>query len=159
MAIDQNNPEYQKKDLKRGVDYIGVNVVFCCHDKDGKVLMQKRSRNCRDEQGTWDFGGGSMEFGETFEEAVGREVMEEYGVLPLEVKYIITKNVLREHDGKPTHWIKNMYWVLVDPEKVRVGDSEKMDEIGWFMLDNLPEPLHSQILPEVEIMNKFFANP
>jgi ADP-ribose pyrophosphatase YjhB (NUDIX family) len=47
--------------------------------------MHCRSKNCRDEQGCWDCGGGSMEFGETFEETVKREVEEEYGVVPIEI--------------------------------------------------------------------------
>ena len=158
MDIDQNHPEYKKSDLRRGVDYIGVNVVFWCHDKEGRVLMQKRSQKCRDEQERWECGGGSMEFGETFESAIRREVMEEFGTEPIEIEYVSTENVLREHDGRRTHWIKNMHWVLVDPEKVRVGDPEKMDEIGWFSLDNLPEPLHSQILLEVKIMKEFLLS-
>ena len=57
----------QAHDLKRGIDYIGVTVVFYCHDGAGRLLLHKRSVACRDEQGRWDVGGGSMEFGETFE--------------------------------------------------------------------------------------------
>ena len=157
MEIDQNHPEYKQHDMKRGTDFIGVNVVFWCHDREGKVLMHMRSNKCRDEHGTWDCGGGSMEFGETFEEAVGREVMEEYGVLPLEIEYVCTKNVLREHEGTKTHWIKNVHWVLVDPSKVKIGEPEKMEDIGWFSLDNMPEPLHSQIQWEVNIIREFLA--
>ena len=93
----------QAHDLKRGIDYIGVTVVFYCHDGAGRLLLHKRSAACRDEQGRWDVGGGSMEFGETFEEAVRREVREEYGVEPLSVVYAATTNVLREHDGCTTH--------------------------------------------------------
>lgn len=119
--------------------------------------MHKRSQYCRDEQGTWDCGAGSMEFGETFEETIAREVMEEYGATPLSIQYITTRNVLRQHGGRKTHWIKNLHWVLVDPTEVKNGESEKIDEIGWFSLDQLPTPLHSQITLEVDILKKFFA--
>lgn len=148
----------QKINLMRGIDFIGVNCVFWCHDSSGKVLMHKRSNKCRDEHGKWDCGGGSMEFGETFEQTVRREIKEEYGVEALEIEYVCTKNVLRENDGRKTHWIKNMHWVLVDPSKVIKGEPEKMEEIGWFDLNNLPQPLHSQIIPEVYIIKQFLAD-
>ena len=153
--MDQNSEEYKTLDLKHGVEYIGVNCVFYCHDGRGKVLMAKRSAKARDEQGTWDSGAGSMEFGETFEDTVRREVMEEYGVEPLEITYVDTMNVLRTHDGKPTHWVKNIHWVLVDPAKVHIADTEKLDEIGWFDLDNPPRPLHSQWEVETKILKRF----
>jgi ADP-ribose pyrophosphatase YjhB (NUDIX family) len=142
---------------KAGIDHIGVTCAFWCHDGNGRVLLHKRSNKCRDEHGRWDCGGGTMEFGETFEDTVRREVKEEYGVEPLVMDYILTENVLREHDGRKTHWIKNLYWVLVDAEKAINGEPEKMDEIGWFTFDSLPDPLHSQITSEVEILKKFLA--
>ncbi len=40
-----------EQDLKRGVDYIGVTVPFVIPDGKGKVLLQKRSQNCRDGAG------------------------------------------------------------------------------------------------------------
>lgn len=148
----------KNEQLKRGVDYIGVNCVFWCHDSEGKILMHKRSNKCRDEHGRWDCGSGSMEFGETFEDTVRREVMEEYGVEPLKIEYITTGNVLREHDGHTTHWVKNLHWVLVDPSQVKNMEPEKMEEIGWFSLDDLPTPLHSQITIEVEIIKNFIKD-
>lgn len=39
------------KVMKNGIDYIGVGVVFFCHDGGGNFLMNKRSKNSRDEQG------------------------------------------------------------------------------------------------------------
>jgi 8-oxo-dGTP diphosphatase len=147
----------KENDLKRGTDYIGVNVVFWCQDNKGRVLMHKRSKNCRDEQGTWDCGAGSMEFGETFEEAVRREVKEEYGTDAIDIRYMTTLNVLRRHEERTTHWVKNMHWVLLDPGQVVVGEPDKIDEIGWFELDKLPTPLHSQIDIEVQMLKDFLA--
>ncbi len=141
---------YQKLDAKRGVDYIGVTVVFFCHDGNGRILLHKRSSNCRDEQGRWDCGGGSMEFGEDFEAAVRREVLEEYCADPIEVKLVRAKNVLRSNNGTPTHWIAVLHAVEVDPSKVGIGEPGKMDEIGWFSHNDLPEPLHSMLDPHFD---------
>lgn len=145
----------QHADFRRGVDFIGVNCVFWCHDGSGRVLMHKRSQKCRDEQGTWDCGAGAMEFGETFDDTIRREVMEEYGATPLQIVYVTTRNVLREHNGRATHWIKNLHWVQVDPAQVSNREPEKIDELGWFTFDTLPAPLHSQIGIEIDLIKKF----
>ncbi|MFH1433611.1 MAG: NUDIX domain-containing protein [Candidatus Uhrbacteria bacterium] len=147
--------DYNKIDMKRGVDYIGVTVVFMCHDGNGRILLHKRSDKCRDEQGRWDCGGGSMEFGEDFESAVRREVKEEYCVDPQEVKLAEIRNIFREHDGKPTHWIACIHACKVDPAQVGIGEPDKMDEIGWFEIDDLPEPLHSCFEPHFELVRPF----
>ncbi|HET8708754.1 MAG TPA: hypothetical protein VFL85_00580, partial [Candidatus Saccharimonadales bacterium] len=57
-------------DLRRGIDFIGVSCGFLCHDGTGRFLMQKRSQNCRDEQGRWDIGAGSHEFGDNIEDTI-----------------------------------------------------------------------------------------
>lgn len=146
-----------ENNLKRGIDYIGVNCVFWCHDGNGKLLMHKRSKNCRDEQETWDCGAGSMEFGETFEDTIRREVLEEYGAQAKEIEYISSTNVLRENNGQKTHWVKNLHWVLVDPKEVKNNEPNKIEEIGWFTLSNLPKPLHSQHHIEVKMLKDFLA--
>jgi ADP-ribose pyrophosphatase YjhB (NUDIX family) len=140
--------------MKKGVDYIGVTVVFYCHDSEGNLLLHKRSQNCRDEQGRWDCGGGAMEFGETFEEAVRREIREEYCCDVLDLKFACPSNVIREHEGAKTHWIAFLFSALVDRKKVRIGDPEKMEELGWFKENELPNPLHSMYLQHLEMVKK-----
>lgn len=133
-----------KSDLKKGVDYIGVTCVFFCHDGKGNLLLHKRSQNCRDERGNWDVGGGSLEFGESFEEGVLREIKEEYCCVAKDLKFIEARNVLRtNHEGKQTHWIALLFVAKLDPKTVRIGEPDKMDSLGWFALDQLPEPIHS----------------
>lgn len=136
-------------DAKKGIDFIGVNCVFFCHDGAGKLLMHKRSVNCRDEHGKWDCGGGSMEHGETFEDTIRRELMEEYCCEPLEIQYVVSKNVLRDNSGVQTHWIANLHVVKVDPAQVQIGEPDKMEDIGWFAVDELPEDMHSMLIPHL----------
>ncbi|PJC44796.1 RNA pyrophosphohydrolase [Candidatus Pacearchaeota archaeon CG_4_9_14_0_2_um_filter_39_13] len=138
--------------MKKGVDFTGVTTVFCCHDGKGNILMHVRSKNCRDEQGNWDWGSGSLDYGLSPEENLRKEVMEEYGVDVKELKLLGNRNVKRSlADGTPTHWISFDYLCLVDRDKVKNGEPESIDEPGWFTLDSLPEPLHSQIPSFLEL--------
>ena len=131
--------------MNKGIDFTGVTVVYFCHDGGGKILMAKRSSNTRDEHGKWDTGGGGLEFGETVEDTLKKEIKEEYCCDVLEYEFLGFRDVLRLHEGKPTHWIALDFKVLVDPSKVKIGEPHKFDEIGWFSLDNLPVDLDSQL--------------
>lgn len=129
--------------MKPGIDFIGVSVPFYCHDGKNNFLLHKRSNKCRDEKGRWDFGGGQVEFGETLEEAVKREIKEEYGVLGVIEKQLPAHSLLRKEKGVKTHWLIISFIVKVDKEKVVNADPEKIVKIGWFKLNKLPKPLHS----------------
>lgn len=129
----------------KGVDYPGVTVCYLCHDGTGRFVMNLRSKNCRDEHGTWDGGGGGVDFGDTIETTLRKEVKEEYGVDALEIQFMGYREMFREHNGKKTHWIALDFKVLVDPKQVKNGEPHKFEKIGWFTLDTLPHPLHSQV--------------
>ncbi|WP_430781972.1 NUDIX domain-containing protein [Actinoplanes sp. G11-F43] len=120
-----------------------VSCVFVCHDDDGRILLARRSEQARDEPGAWDCGAGALEFGETFEAAVTREVGEEYAATPLEIRQLGVRNVLRE--DPPSHWVAVVFAVRVDPAVVRIGEPHKFDELAWFAPGEMPEPLHSQL--------------
>lgn len=137
--------------LRKGVDFVGVTLSFFCHDGEGNFVMTKRSKNCRDEQGRWDFGGGGLELHDIAEERLRQEIKEELCVDILKSEFLGYRDVHRDNAGTPTHWIALDFKVLVDRSKVQNGEPHKFDEIGWFVLDNLPSPLHSQALNEVQL--------
>jgi 8-oxo-dGTP diphosphatase len=118
-----------------------VSVVFVCHDGSGRILLARRSAGARDEPGAWDCGAGALEFGETFEQAVTREVGEEYGTEPAEIELHGVRNVLRGD----SHWVAVVFRVRVDPAAVSIGEPDKFDAIGWFDVGHMPAPLHSQL--------------
>jgi ADP-ribose pyrophosphatase YjhB (NUDIX family) len=130
--------------MKRGEDYVGVAVVYFCHDGKGNVVLSKRGAKSRDEHGTWDPGGGGVDFGERVEDALRREVREEYSADIIEYEFLGVRDVHRTEKGVRSHWIALDYKVLVDPTQVANGEPHKLDAVEWFSMTNLPEPLHSQ---------------
>ncbi|MEV4641929.1 NUDIX domain-containing protein [Actinoplanes sp. NPDC049548] len=125
-----------------------VSCVFVCHDGEGRILLARRSAGARDEPGTWDTGAGALEFGESFEQAVTREVGEEYGVAPEEITMLGVRNVVRAD----SHWVALVFAVRVDPAAVRLGEPHKFDELGWFPRDAPPAPAHSQLAATLELL-------
>lgn len=140
--------------MQKGLDYPGVAVVYLCHDGQGHILLNKRSQHCRDEHGTWDPGGGGLEFGATVIETLHREIKEEYGTSVLEAEFLDFRDVHRQHSSCPTHWIALDFKVLVDRAAVINGEPDKFEAVGWFTLDALPTPLHSQF---PEFLTKYAA--
>ena len=130
-----------------------VSCVFVCHDSAGRVLLARRSAGARDEPGTWDTGAGALEHGESFEEAVRREVREEYAADALAVEVIGVRNILR---GTPvSHWVAVVFAVEVDPARVVIGEPHKFDALDWFVPDRPPHPQHSQL---AETLGLFHAH-
>ena len=138
-----------------GKNFVGISTSFICHDGKGKILLGKRAPSARDEQGRWDPGAGSLEFGLTVEENIRKEIMEEYCVEALKIDFLGYFDVFRNINGHNTHWLALVHAVQVDPKKVSLGEPHKISEIGWFSLENLPNPMHSQF---ENFMNKFGDN-
>ncbi len=131
--------------MKKGIDFIGISTVFFCHDGNGKFVLAKRSQRARDEQGRWDCGAGGAEWENSIEDNLKHEIKEEYGADVLQYEFLGYRDVFRKHEEQTTHWVTLDFKVLVDPAQVKICEPHKFDELGWFTVDNLPEPLHSQL--------------
>lgn len=132
--------------MEKGKDFTGVTIVYYCHDGAGNVLLNKRSRNCRDEWERWDCGGGGLEFGDSVESTLRKEIAEEYKTDVLDFEYLGFREIHRNYEkAGRTHWIALDFKVRVDKDKVQNGEPHKFDTVEWFSAQRLPEPLHSQL--------------
>lgn len=144
--------------LTKGLDYTGICVTFFIHDGSGRFLMAKRSQQTRDEQGRWEVGGGGVKFGERLDEALAREVREEYGVPILAHEFIGYRDVHREQNGRRSHWLAMDFKIQVDPATVINNDPEMIDELGWFTLETTPQNLHSQVPAMFDLYRDHFID-
>ena len=133
--------------MEKGVDYTGITVVFCCHDGNGRFIMAKRSNKSRDEAGLWDIGAGGLRFDEDVEQALHREIKEEYCTDVIGFSYLGFRDVHRVNFGRNTHWIALDFLVQVNPLQVAIGEPDKLIKLGWFTLKDKPKPQdsHSQL--------------
>ncbi len=123
--------------MKKGVDFIGVGTGAVILNGDGKVFLALRGREARNESGKWEFPGGCVEFGETLEHALAREVMEEYGfeIEVLELLDVVNHIIPAEKQ----HWISPTFLCRFRGGTAVIKEPHKCDKIGWFRLDEIPE--------------------
>jgi 8-oxo-dGTP diphosphatase len=126
-----------------GKDFVGVATPFYCLDEKGRILMQKRGQATRDERGRWDPGSGRLEKDLTMEENVKKEVREELGARCKIDEKLPPHSIFREQEGAKTHWLVIPFFVRVEPGEVEINESDKISELKWVTIDELPEPLHS----------------
>jgi len=142
--------------MQAGFDYVGITTIFYCHDGNGNFLLQKRSSKTRDEQGRWECGAGQLEFGLSPQENVLKKVEEEFGCKGEIDEELPPRSMIREHEGKKTHWIGFPFVVKVNRDEVKNNEPDKIDEIGWFKFGQFPEPLHSALAESVKDRSHVF---
>lgn len=81
-----------------------------------------------------------MEFGETLEDAVKREIYEEYGVSIKIIKQFPAENHILPKEKQ--HWVATTFLAKIKSEQTpKILEPAKCKAIGWFSLDKLPSPL------------------
>ena len=66
-----------------------VTVVAALIEKEGKYLIAKRSTGSEDVLGKWEFPGGKVEQKETEENAIEREIKEEFEMNIKAIKFLV----------------------------------------------------------------------
>jgi 8-oxo-dGTP diphosphatase len=137
MIIDRTAKRRYDSAVKIGIDYIGVGAGAIIFNKDGALFLAKRGKEARNEKHKWEFPGGSVEFGETLENALVREVREEFGFVIEVVQLLDVVNHILPVEKQ--HWISPTYLCRYKNGKPRILEPHKCEEIRWFKLDAIPE--------------------
>lgn len=125
-------PDLNQKSIF-SVPRVGTGVMIL---KDGRILLGKRTGS----HGTGEYGtpGGHLEYMESFEDCVRREVREECGLELGKIKFLYLANL---KIYTPKHYVQLGFiadWVSGEPQ---ILEPEKCESWSWYDLDNLPSPL------------------
>lgn len=121
--------------MKKGVDFIGVGIGAVILDKKGRVFLALRGRGVRNEVGKWDCPGGALEFGDTMEDTIVREMKEEFGfdIEVIEQMDAVDHFIPREKQ----HWVAIAYLCKVKNGKPKILELDKCSKIGWFTIEEM----------------------
>jgi len=120
-----------------GVDFPGVGCGLVIQRADGRVLLCKRLE--RPEAGFWNIVGGKVDLMEPSAEAARREAEEESGLKIGAVDFLCVAEEVIPADGQ--HWVSLIYVTRDFTGEATLTEPDKLSEIGWFDLDDLPQPL------------------
>ncbi len=144
-------------DLRKKVGHEPLIMVACgaIIYVDGKLLLQQRSDNH-----LWGFHGGSLEIGETLEEALIREVKEEINITITKTHLFKTYTgkdfIFTYPNGDVVYIVDNIFVVDAYDGEIKVSDDEVMD-LKWFKIDEVPWDLvvpHNAMILKEYLLNK-----
>lgn len=115
-----------------------------------KVLLAKRTITRSNYPGIWDFVGGHCEIGETFEEALKRELLEEIGIEPIEVVLLMVV------DESPD-FILNLFLVTKWYGEVSNKDAHEHERVEWLSLPDAKQLqfMNGNYLAALELVERF----
>lgn len=119
-----------------GLDFPGLGVGLAIL-RDGKLLLCKRMK--APEAGHWNIVGGKVDHMEPAEFAARREAEEETGLSIGSIRYVGMTEQLIEADRQ--HWVSLLYVSEDTTGECLLTEPDKLSAIGWFDLDDLPQPL------------------
>ena len=129
-------------------------VVVLVIYKDGKVLLQKRT-----DDGTWALHGGGLELGETYIDALYREVKEELGIVPIDPElmgiYSGKKMFHKYEKSKDQVYVLSHAFICSKYDgKISMQDGE-VEKLKWFDLNDLPDNIFKANIPVIKSIKKF----
>ena len=117
------------------MDKIGISIDLVIK-KGNKVLLGKVSKKWRTPNGEWGLPGRDINFGDTFQKTVERNLERDLGLKMKSFKIISINS---------NFWLDNHYiniGVLVEAEgKEELKNKDDWEEWKWFELKKLPEKL------------------
>ncbi len=124
---------------------VGVGVLV--FNSKQQLLLGKRL-NAHGES-SWGPCGGHLEFKESFEDCAIREVFEETNLVIKSPQFLAITNDFFENEGK--HYVSILMTAnYLGNQNVLNNEPNKVENWGWFDLDNLPENL---FLPVHKLLN------
>ena len=107
--------------------------VFAVIEREGRYLLARRR-----DIGWWNLAGGGLEFGESVEEGLAREVREEIGAT------ITVERLIGVYSKPRKNEIVLAFLCRLTDDSPAPGLSDEVSEVAWF----LPNEFPTEVLPK-----------
>ena len=114
--------------------------VFAVIEREGRYLLARRR-----DIGWWNLAGGGLEFGESVEEGLAREVREEIGAT------ITVERLIGVYSKPRKNEIVLAFLCRLTDDSPAPGLSDEVSEVAWFLPNEFPPdvlPKHRQRLDD-----------
>ena len=123
------------------------------------ILANKRGIGCPDFNGLWNLPCGFLDYDETAEQAVSREVIEETGMIIQSSKYKLAKVITDPKSNKQSvvlryyvHYNETTHLYFKPDMDSLCGEENEVEEIKWILMDDIENYdwafEHNQVIKE-----------
>jgi len=125
--------------MKAGVDYVGVWVWAIVMKETWDVLISKRWPKSNNEVGLWEFPGGTVEFWDTLEQTVVKEIKQETWIEVTVERFLWVFNHILPEEWQ--HWINNVFLTKYQGWEIFISEEEKEKIIDcqWMNIEDVEE--------------------
>ena len=120
------------------IQRLRVSAYALIHDSE-RILLCRLSKELPEWEGYWTLPGGGIEFGESPDDAVVREVREETGLIITPEGIVGIDNLSINRDSEHFQGIRIIYNVTVGGGELQHEVSGTTDRCEWHRLDRLAE--------------------
>ncbi|MGM1048125.1 MAG: NUDIX domain-containing protein [Bacillota bacterium] len=118
---------------KEKIPKVGVGAVIL--DENSRILLVLRKKS--PEAGYWSLPGGKVEYMETVENAVIREIKEELGIdIEIERLLCVTNHIVQSEN---VHWVAPTFVARIINGNVENREPHALQEVQWFPIDDIPD--------------------
>ena len=138
--FEQDSPK-SKKCRNCGFEYLmnpAAAVVALITNAKGELLVERRKMEPA--KGTLDLPGGFADVGETAEEAVAREVMEETGLAVKAARYLFSQTNVYRYSGLDIQTL-DMFFACEVEDTAQLAAGDDAAECMWIA----PEDIHTEL--------------
>ncbi|KOP69657.1 DNA mismatch repair protein MutT [Lysinibacillus sp. FJAT-14745] len=118
---------------KERLPKVGVGAVII--DESNKILLVLRKK--APEAGCWSLPGGKVDYMETIENAIIREIKEELGV-DIEITQLVcvTNHIIHLED---IHYVAPTFAARITNGEVQNREPHALEKVKWFSINEIPE--------------------
>ncbi|OBZ14725.1 DNA mismatch repair protein MutT [Bacillus sp. FJAT-27264] len=114
---------------------VGVGAVI--RDENNRILLVLRKKP--PEAGHWSLPGGKVDYMETIEHAVIREIREELGLeIEIERLLCVTNHILPAED---VHYVAPTFLANIVSGDVQNQEPHALEKVQWFSMQDLPNKI------------------